>query len=162
MTRAPFIRPLTLPALPALASAVCLGVGPACSTDQRKTLDPAGALGDAGPPPDAGVIAVPGAEADGASGVGPPAGAGGAFDRILVKPKDPSMTADAVASVTRERAGLEVTRVRRTAGKWFMVQLAPAAHVRTAEEQLRAVTELQRTGAFEHVEPDRLMQVGAP
>lgn len=85
----------------------------------------------------------------------------GIYDKILVKPKDPSLGADEVKALVEKKTGLAVAHIRRTAGKWYMVQLAPKSG-RDADEQRKLVAELKEVDAFKSVEADRLMQVKTP
>lgn len=86
----------------------------------------------------------------------------GVYDKILVKPKDPALSADAVKALVEEKTGQQVSLVRRTAGKWYLLQLAPKAGGRSAEEQKKVVAALRQVDAFKSVEADRLMQVKTP
>lgn len=84
------------------------------------------------------------------------------FDRILVKPRIQGTTAEDVKVVVEQETGLAVVRVRRTAGSWYLVQLAPAEAGRSPEAQRALLQKLLAGGEFEHVEADRLVQVKAP
>lgn len=145
----------------------------ATDAGQPPVADAGGATTDAGTPA-AAAAAATGAEtgptvarptkSGGESSTGESGAAvkAGVYDKILVKPKDPGLSADAVKALVEERTGQQVSLVRRTAGKWYLLQLAPKAGGRSAEEQKKVVAALRQVDAFKSVEADRLMQVKTP
>jgi hypothetical protein len=88
-----------------------------------------------------------------------PPGKPSAWDRVLVKPKDPKVAPDDVKSMVEKKTGLKVTSVRRTAGKWILLQFAPSGDGRNAADQKKLVDVLSGMDAFASVEGDRMMVI---
>jgi hypothetical protein len=128
------------------------------AVDAGRVDDDAGAhaevVADAGSEPDAGVR-----DAHQAGRPKLPAGSATIYDRILAKPKKPEVDVDALRAEVEKKTGLKVTQARKTARTWIMLQFAPAPGGRTASQQAELVAQLQKTGLFESVEGDRLMQI---
>jgi hypothetical protein len=80
-------------------------------------------------------------------------------NRLLVKPKDKSLSPAALEKLASTATGKPVERVRRTAGTFFLVQFAPTSPARSRADQQRLITALQKTGAFTVVEGDQLMTI---
>lgn len=161
-----------------------LALAGACTTDQPKVpvvIDAGAAPAlapapDAGSPPDAGPPVV--VDAGPATAAVVDAGAASAqvdaatpavrptkssvFDRLLVKPKERGTEPAEVKALIEQKTGLKVELARRTAGSWVMVQLVAVPGGRDAEDQRKAVEQLQALGVFEVVEADRMMKVKMP
>ena len=82
-------------------------------------------------------------------------------DRLLVKPKDASLSAVSLERMVEKQLSAKVQTVRRTAGSFWLVQLSPTSPPRTKQDQERAVARLQKSGAFADVEGDQLMTIKA-
>jgi hypothetical protein len=82
-------------------------------------------------------------------------------DRLLVKPKDSASSASAIERMVEKQLGAKVQLVRRTAGTFWLVQLAPTSPPRTKQDQERAVARLKKSGTFVSVEGDQLMTIKA-
>jgi hypothetical protein len=132
---------------------------------------------DAGLPPDAGDLA-PDAGANpvttasvttsdgGAGGVKPNVdkedGKGTPFDRILIKPKTQGGDAEALKSAVEKKTGHKIALMRKTAGKWFLLQFAPTSKGRTADDQSKLVDVIKSMEEIASAEGDRLMKVKQP
>ena len=81
------------------------------------------------------------------------------FNRLLVKPGVKALGPDALAALVEKATGQSVQVVRRTAGTFFLVQMAPTSPVRTRADQQRLIRVLDKTGAFTVVEADQLMTI---
>ena len=81
------------------------------------------------------------------------------FNRLLVKPGVKALGPDALAALVEKATGQRVQVVRRTAGTFFLVQMAPTSPVRTRADQQRLIRVLDQTGAFTVVEADQLMTI---
>ena len=84
------------------------------------------------------------------------------FDRILVKPKAVGGDVEALKSLVEKKTGSKLALVRRTAGKWLLLQFAPTAKGRTENDQAKLVDVLKSMDDFASVEGDRLMKVKQP
>jgi hypothetical protein len=82
-------------------------------------------------------------------------------DRLLVKPKDASLSAANLERMVEKQLSAKVQMVRRTAGSFWLVQLSPTSPPRTKQDQERAVARLEKSGTFAHVEGDQLMTIKA-
>lgn len=82
-------------------------------------------------------------------------------DRLLVKPKDTSLSSANIERMVEKQLGVKVQLVRRTAGTFWLVQLAPSSPPRTKQDQERAVARLKKSGTFVSVEGDQLMTIKA-
>ena len=80
-------------------------------------------------------------------------------DRLLVKPKDGALSAADIERMVEKQLSAKVKTVRRTAGTFWLVQLAPTTPPRTIDDQRRVIEQLQAVGAFSVVEGDQLMQL---
>lgn len=111
---------------------------------------------DAGAPPaaDAGFLLDAGTGATPARAAAPAT----AFDRVLVKPKDASMSANDVMERAARATGAPVTLARKSARTWFLVQFAPRDPPRDAAAQQKLIDALRGTGLFEKLEADRMMK----
>ena len=83
------------------------------------------------------------------------------FDRILVKPKTPG-DADALKSAVEKKTGHKIALMRKTAGKWFLLQFAPTSKGRTQDDQSNLVDVIRSMEEIASVEGDRLMKVKQP
>ena len=81
------------------------------------------------------------------------------FNRLLVKPGVKALGPDALAALVEKATGQRVQVVRRTAGTFFLVQMAPTSPARTRADQQRLIRVLDQTGAFTVVEADQLMTI---
>lgn len=81
------------------------------------------------------------------------------YDRLLVQPKETSERPDALQKRIEKTLGQKVKSLRRTAGTFWLVQLAPVTPARTKLDQARAIERLQKTGTFKNVEGDQLMTI---
>jgi hypothetical protein len=81
------------------------------------------------------------------------------FNRLLVKPDVKALGPDALAALVEKATGQRVQVVRRTAGTFFLVQMAPTSPARTRADQQRLIRVLDKTGAFTVVEADQLMTI---
>ena len=167
--------------LSAQLCALALGLLPGCSPSPvPEAVSAAVVVVDAGvvvAVVDAGVVDVPVVETqvdaghlgDGAVDAGraaavrgeaAPSGASVAiFNRLLVKPGVKALGPDALAALVEKATGQSVQVVRRTAGTFFLVQMAPTSPVRTRADQQRLIRVLDKTGAFTVVEADQLMTI---
>lgn len=167
--------------LSAQLCALALGLLPGCSPSPvPEAVSAAVVVVDAGvvvAVVDAGVVDVPVVETqvdaghlgDGAVDAGraaavrgeaAPSGASVAiFNRLLVKPGVKALGPDALAALVEKATGQSVQVVRRTAGTFFLVQMAPTSPVRTRADQQRLIRVLDKTGAFIVVEADQLMTI---
>ena len=167
--------------LSAQLCALALGLLPGCSPSPvPEAVSAAVVVVDAGvvvAVVDAGVVDVPVVETqvdaghlgDGAVDAGraaavrgeaAPSGASVAiFNRLLVKPGVKALGLDALAALVEKATGQSVQVVRRTAGTFFLVQMAPTSPVRTRADQQRLIRVLDKTGAFTVVEADQLMTI---
>lgn len=167
--------------LSAQLCALALGLLPGCSPSPLpEAVSAAVVVVDAGvvvAVVDAGVVDVPVVETqvdaghlgDGAVDAGraaavrgeaAPSGASVAiFNRLLVKPGVKALGPDALAALVEKATGQSVQVVRRTAGTFFLVQMAPTSPVRTRADQQRLIRVLDKTGAFTVVEADQLMTI---
>jgi hypothetical protein len=82
-------------------------------------------------------------------------------DRLLVKPKDASLSAANLERMVEKQLSAKVQTVRRTAGSFWLVQLSPTSPPRTKQDQERAIARLEKSGTFAHVEGDQLMTIKA-
>jgi len=82
-------------------------------------------------------------------------------DRLLVKPKDGALSAANIERMVEKQLSAKVQTVRRTAGTFWLVQLAPTSPPRTKQDQERAVARLKKSGTFANVEGDQLMTIKA-
>jgi hypothetical protein len=81
------------------------------------------------------------------------------FNRFLMKPKQQDMPESEIKAVVEDTVGAKVIRLRRTAVRFWLVQLEPSSPPRTAKEQKEIIAKLQGCGAFEIVEGDQLMTI---
>jgi hypothetical protein len=85
-------------------------------------------------------------------------GKGTAFDRILVKPKVQGGDADALKSAVEKKTGHKIALMRKTAGKWFLLQFAPTSKGRTADDQSKLVDVIKSMEEIASAEGDRLVK----
>ena len=81
------------------------------------------------------------------------------FNRYLVKPTEPAMPEGEIRRVVEEVLGTKVTLLRRTAVRYWLVQLEPANPPRQAADQQKVLQQLKATGLFAVVEPDQIMTI---
>jgi len=81
------------------------------------------------------------------------------FNRYLVKPTEGSMPEGEIRRVVEEVLGAKVTLLRRTAVRYWLVQLEPTTPPRQAAEQKKVLEQLKATGLFAVVEPDQIMTI---
>ena len=91
-----------------------------------------------------------------------PEGKGTPFDRILVKPKTQGGDADALKAAVEKKTGHKIALMRKTAGKWFLLQFAPTSKGRTADDQSKLVDVIKSMEEIASAEGDRLMKVKQP
>lgn len=84
------------------------------------------------------------------------------FDRILVKPKVQGGDADALKAAVEKKTGHKIAMMRKTAGKWFLLQFAPTSKGRTADDQSKLVDVIKSMEEIASAEGDRLMKVKQP
>ncbi len=84
------------------------------------------------------------------------------FDRILVKPKTQGGDADALKAAVEKKTGHKIALMRKTAGKWFLLQFAPTSKGRTADDQSKLVDVIKSMEEIASAEGDRLMKVKQP
>lgn len=124
------------------------------------------AVADAGALPgivDAGAAAIDaGATATSEAPREPKHGTPTPFDRILVKPKAASGDVEALKALVENKTGHKLALVRRTAGKWLLLQFAPTAKGRDQSDQSKLVDVLKGMDELAAVEGDRLMKVKQP
>jgi hypothetical protein len=80
------------------------------------------------------------------------------FDRILVKPKVQGGDADALKSAVEKKTGHKIALMRKTAGKWFLLQFAPTSKGRTADDQSQLVDVIKSMEEIASAEGDRLVK----
>lgn len=90
------------------------------------------------------------------------AGTGTPFDRILIKPKVQGGDAEALKSAVEKKTGHKIALMRKTAGKWFLLQFAPTSKGRSADDQRRLVDVIESMEEIASAEGDRLMKVKQP
>ena len=81
------------------------------------------------------------------------------FNRYLVKPTVADMPEAQIRRVVEEVLGAKVTQLRRTAVRYWLVQLEPTTPPRQAAEQQQVLEQLKATGLFAVVEPDQIMTI---
>jgi hypothetical protein len=81
------------------------------------------------------------------------------FNRLLVKPGVKALGQDALETLVEKATGQRVQSVRRTAGTFWLVQMAPTSPPRTRADQQRLIRVLNQSGAFTVVEADQLMTI---
>lgn len=89
-------------------------------------------------------------------------GKGTPFDRILIKPKVQGGDADALKSAVEKKTGHKIALMRKTAGKWFLLQFAPTSKGRSADDQQQLVDVIKSMEEIASAEGDRLMKVKQP
>lgn len=89
-------------------------------------------------------------------------GKGTPFDRILIKPKTQGGDADALKAAVEKKTGHKISLMRKTAGKWFLLQFAPTSKGRTADDQSKLVDVIKSMEEIASAEGDRLMKVKQP
>lgn len=102
-----------------------------------------------------------GARATSTSGPAAP-GKSTPFDRILVKPKVAAGDIEVLQALIESTTAHKLALVRRTAGKWLLLQFTPTATGRDENDQRALVEVLKSMDAFSLVEGDRLLQVKQP
>jgi hypothetical protein len=83
------------------------------------------------------------------------------FNRLLVKPGVKALGQDALETLVEKATGQRVQSVRRTAGTFWLVQMAPTSPPRTRADQQRLIRVLNQSGAFTVVEADQRMTIKA-
>ncbi len=81
------------------------------------------------------------------------------FNRFLVKPKQQDMPEAEIKAAVEDTVGAKVIKLRRTAVRYWLVQLESSSPPRTADDQKAIIAKLQGCGAFEIVEGDQLMTI---
>ena len=81
------------------------------------------------------------------------------FNRFMVKPKQQDLPEGEIKAIVEDSVGAKVIKLRRTAVRYWLVQLEPASPPRGAAEQKAIVAKLQGCGAFDVVEGDQLMTI---
>lgn len=84
------------------------------------------------------------------------------FDRILVKPKVQGGDADMLKAAVEKKTGHKIAMMRKTAGKWFLLQFAPTSKGRSADDQSKLVDVIKSMEEIASAEGDRLMKVKQP
>lgn len=165
-------------------------IAPACSTEKPTVVADANATAtspndagstlladapdlDAGMPADAGdltpdagahPVTTTGAVTAANTGGGekPADGKGTPFDRILFKPKVQGGDPDTLKAAIEKKTGMKIVLMRKTAGKWYLVQFVPTAKGRDEGDQKKLVDVMKGMDEIASVEGDRLMKVKQP
>ena len=180
---------MSVASLSRLSLLVLALAGSACSSDQPKRTDDAGAAAaepapvvDAGETApvvvDAGAVPLVETQVDaghvGDTKVDPLAEVDGPsiptkpsvdpiqvtiFNRLIVKPKTKGMTPQQVQELAEEATGKKIATVRRTAGTFFLLQFEPTKPARTLKDQKALMAALDKSGAFGNIEGDQVMTI---
>jgi hypothetical protein len=84
------------------------------------------------------------------------------WNRLIVKTRAKGMAPADVQELVEQATGQKVEKVRKTAGTFWLVQLAPVTPVRKKDDQQKLVDKLKASGAFATVEGDQVMTLKTP
>ncbi len=81
------------------------------------------------------------------------------FNRVLVKAKAKDLSQSDMQELVETALKAKVIKVRKTAGTFWLIELAPVTPARKQPDQAKLIETLKATGAFAIVEGDQLMKL---